>query len=102
MTKEQFKEIIKTTGSIGIGDIVLYPDANRSRESGTFIQYEMNYRNKNTDWNKIKLRIDLTIRVLSEALNTKVTLWNCDIFNVIHKVYVYIKVDLDYKHLPER
>ena len=102
MTKEQFEEIIKNTGSIGTGDIVLYTDADRSRESGTFIQYEMQYRNKNTDWNKIKLRIDLTIKALSEALNTKVTLWNCDIFNVIHKVYVYIKVDLEYKHLPER
>lgn len=102
MTKEQFKDIIKNTGSLGPGDIVLYPDADRSRESGTFIQYEMQYRSKNTDWNMIKLRIDTTIRVLSEALNTKVTLWYCDIFNAVHKVYVLIKVDLEYKHLPER
>ena len=102
MTKEQFKEIIKNTGSIGTGDIIFHPGADISREPGTFIQYEMQYKNKNTDWNKIKLRIDMTIKALSEALNTKVTLWYCDIFNAVHKVYVLIRVNLDYKHLPER
>ena len=99
MTKAKFKEIVQTKGALGIGYIMLYPID--MQEKGTFIHYTIDYKNwVKADWNKLKERINYTIKELSEAFNTKVTFWNCNIINKTKKYEIVLNINIEYEKLP--
>ena len=101
MTKSEFKDICKNKGSLGIGYVVIYPS--NIQEKGTFIHYTIDYKNwVKADWNKIKERINHTIKELSEAFNTKVIFWNCNIINKTKKYEIVLNIDIEHEKLSER
>ena len=101
MTKEEFKDICKNKGALGTGYVVICPSS--IQEKGTFIHYTVDYKNwVKTDWNKIKERINYTIKELSETLDTKVVFWNCNIINKTKKYEIVLKTDIEYQFLSER